>query len=40
MVDSRNFRFDLPVCGHLVSTNATIMYHAIFLNCEACNGNK
>ena len=39
-LSNRNFRFDLPVCGHLVSSNATIKYHAIFLNCESYNGNK
>ena len=40
-LSNRKFWFDLLVCGHLVSSNATIKrYHAIFLNCEAYNGNK
>ena len=40
MFSNRNFRFHLLICGHLVSSKATIMYHAIFLNCEAYNGNE
>ena len=40
MFSNHNFRFDLPVCRHLVSSNAMIVYYAIFLNCEAYNGNK
>ena len=40
MFSNRNFPFDVPVCGHLVSSNVKIMYHVIFLNCEAYNENK
>ena len=40
-LSNRMFQFDLLVCGHLVSSNATIKkYHTIFLNCKVYNGNK